>query len=146
MAIVNRDLDPSQQKDVVEANLGAVATGVTKHLLVAPYPGSLQSVRASAQGVSNAMQLAFSKLTFLVGVGSTAIGMGISNMVLQNTSVSGVIGYSGLAAQGSTLLNFQAGDVIQVVSSVSNGNATDLCLQLVLKRTQDIVSMNGITT
>jgi hypothetical protein len=145
MAIINRDLDPSQQKDVVAVNLGAVATGVTRQLFVAPYPGQLQTVRSSAAGVSNAMQLAFSKLTF-VAAGSTAIGMGISNMILQNTSTSGVIGYSGLAAQSSTLLLFQAGDVIQVVSSVANGNATDLAIALVVKRTQDIVSMNSLTT
>lgn len=146
MAVINRDLDASQQKEVIDLNLGAVATGVTKYLYVAPFPGTLQSARFAAQGVSNAMQVAFSKVVFIAGAGSTAIGMGISNMVLQNTSVSGVIGYSGLAAQGSTLLNFNQGDVIQAVTSVASGNATDLVLQLVIKKTQDYVQHNGVAT
>lgn len=143
MAIVNRDLDASQQKDIVNAPLGAVATGVTRHVCVIAYPCTLQSVRASAQGVSNAMQIAFEVIR---GAGSSGIPIGISNMVLQNRSVSGVVGFSGLAAAGSTLLNFVAGDVVQIVSSVANGNATDLTLQLVLKKTQDIVSHNGVST
>jgi hypothetical protein len=143
MAITNRDKDVSEQKDVVQINLGAVATAATRHVLIAPYPFTLQSVRSSAQGVSNAMQVAFEKMT---GAGSSGIPIGISNMILQNRSTSGVIGFSGLAATGSTLLNFAAGDVLQIVTSVSSGNATDLSLQLILKKTQDIVSHNGVAT
>lgn len=143
MAIVNRDCDVSQQKEVVNLNVGAVATGATRFVYVAPFPFTLQSVRNAAAGVSNAMQVAFEKIT---GAGSSGIPIGISNMILQNRSVSGVIGFSGLAAVGSTLLNFNAGDVLQIVSSVANGNATDLALQLVVKKTQDIVSHNGVAT
>lgn len=143
MAIINRDLDVSQTKDVVHAPLGAVATGVTRFLCVVPYPCTLQSVRAAAAGVSNAMQVAFEVIR---GAGSSGIPMGISNMVLQNRSTSGVIGFSGLAAVGSSLLSLVAGDVIQAVSSVANGNATDLTLELVLKKTQDIVSHNGVAS
>jgi len=146
MAIVNRDCDASQQKEVVHENLGAVATGVTRHAFILPFPATLQSVRVSAQGVSNAMQLAIQNTRFIVGTGATAILMGISNIVLQNTSVSGVIGFSGLAAQGSSLLALQAGDVLTLVSSVASGNATDLAIQLVIKKTQDIVSHNAVAT
>lgn len=141
MAIVNRDKDTSEQKEVFNIQLGAVATGVTRFLHVAAYPFTLESVRASAAGVSNAMQVAFEKIT---GAGSSGVPIGISNLVLQNRSVSGIVGFSGLAASGSTLLNFNAGDVLQVVTSVSNGNATDLLLQAVIRKTQDIVSYNGV--
>lgn len=143
MAIVNRDLDASQQKEMVQVNLGAVATGATRFCAIIPYPCTLQSVRNSAAGVSNAMQVAFEVIR---GSGSSGIPIGISNMVLQNRSTSGVVGFSGLAATGSTLLNLLAGDVIQVVTSVSNGNATDLLLEFVLKKSQDIVSYNGISS
>lgn len=137
MAIQNRDLDASLQKVVVHQNLGAVATGTTKFVWIAPFTCALEAVRTAAAGVSNAMQLAVEKIT---GAGSSGIPCGISNIVLQNRSVSGVVGFSGLAAPGSTLLMFQAGDVLQVVSSVTNGNATDLVVECVLKKTQDIVS------
>lgn len=146
MAIVNRDLDVTEQKDVITENIGAIATGVTRYLYIAPFPCTLQSARFGAQGVSNAMQIAIVNTRFIVGVGATAISMGISNAILQNQSVSGIIGYSGLAAQGSSLLSLQAGDVITVVSSVANGNATDLAVQLVIKKTQDVVSHNGVSS
>jgi hypothetical protein len=137
MAIVNRDLDSSLQREVFGENLGSMATGVTRFFFIAPYPCVVEQVRYAAAGVSNAMQLAFEKIT---GAGSSGVPMGISNIVLQNRSVSGIVGFSGLAAVGSTLLNLSVGDVVQLVSSVSNGNATDLDVQMVVKKTQDIVS------
>lgn len=137
MAIVNRDLDVSQQKHIIEHQLGAVATGATKFFFIAPFPCVLEQVRVSAAGVSNSMQIAFEKIT---GAGSSGLPIGISNMVLQNRSVSGIVGFSGLAAVGSTLLNLQYGDVVQIVSSVSNGNATDLLVQAVVRKVQDVVS------
>lgn len=146
MAIVNRDLDPSQQKDVVVyCSNGAVATGVTKFISVVPYPAVLQSLAAAAHGVSNAMQVAFNLERF-TSAGVTVIPLGISNLVLQNFSVSGALGFSGLAAAGSTLLNLQYGDVLSMTTSVANGNALDLSLELVLKKVQDIVSMNQVST
>lgn len=141
MAIVNRDKDATEQKEVCAVQLGAVATAATRFLKIAEYPFVLESVRVSAAGVSNAMQLAFEKIT---GAGSSGTPIGISNVVLQNRSTSGIVGFSGLAAVGSTLLSFAAGDVIQGVTSVSNGNATDLLVEFVIKKTQDIVSYNGI--
>lgn len=144
MAIVNRDLSASEQKEVLYfVSQGAVATGTTKVCHVLPYPCTLESVRSYALGVSSAMQVAFQVARFTSG-GATAINLGISNMILQNAGLSGVIGYSGLAAAGSTLLQLQAGDVLQFVTSVANGNATDLSLNFVIKKVQDIVSYNGV--
>ena len=143
MPIVSRDLDVSEQKEMVHAQLGAVATAATRFCVVVPYPCVLQSVRYAAAGVSNSMQAA---VEVIRGSGSSGIPIGISNIVLQNRSTSGVVGFSGLAATGSTLLALLAGDVLQVVTSVSSGNATDLLLQFVLKKSQDIVSYNGVST
>lgn len=141
MAIVNRDLDSSEQKYVVNVNLGAVATGVTRFLWASPTSAALESVRYLAAGVSNAMQVAIEKVPS--GAGASGIAMGISNLVLQNTSTSGIPGFSGLAAPGSTLLNLSQGDRIVATSSVANGNATELFIQLVVKKTQDIVALWG---
>lgn len=143
MAIVNRDLDPSQQKDVINFRAGAaVATGASLNLAVLPYPCALQSVSAYATGVSNAMQVAFNVQRWLPA-GVTVIALGVSNMVLQNYSASGIIGFSGLAATGSTLLLLQSGDVLNIVTSGTNGNALDLVMDLVVKKLQDIVAHNG---
>lgn len=146
MAIVNRDLDASEQRKDIYVTSPAIATGVTQDLVVLAYPCTIQTVEYSALGVSNAMQVAFNLKRFISGSGATAIAIGISNCVLQNFGTSGAIAFSGLAAVGSTLLNFQSGDVLQIVTSVANGNATSLAMNLVLKKTQDVVTMNGASS
>lgn len=140
MAILNRDCDVSQQQENIDIQVGAVATGETHNAFVVPYPMTIQKVSGAALGVSNAMQVAFNKLRLISGSGSTAIPIGISNLVLVNFTSIGVQNFSGLAAIGSTLLDFAVGEVVQIVTSVSNGNATDLTLSLVVKKTQDIVT------
>lgn len=147
MAIVNRDLAPSQQRELCDwVSGGAIATGVTREMKVLAWPATLSGpVVVAATGVSNAMQVALQVKRFVAGAGETAIAIGISNIVLANSSLSGPISFTGLAAAGSTLLSLQAGDVLQVVTSVANGNATDLALNLVLQKTQDIVSYNGVS-
>jgi hypothetical protein len=146
MAIVNRDLDVSQQKETFTfASNSAVVTGVTLALFgPMPYPGTVQSVQGVALGVSGAPQLAFS--IFRPANGNTVIGMGISNMVVINGISNPVTSYSGLAASGSTLLNFQRGDIMLATSSVANTACTQLVVQMVVKKTQDIVSHNGTST
>lgn len=143
MAIVNRDLDASQQKDVIKfRSAGAVATGASLNVAVIPYPCALQSVASYATGVSNAMQVAINVQRW-TSAGVTVIALGVSNLVLQNYSTSGILGFSGLAVPGSTLLSLQQGDVLNLVTSVSNGNALDLVMSFVVKKLQDIVAHNG---
>jgi hypothetical protein len=143
MAIVNRDKQASEQKEVLHSVAGATATGTTRQIAVMPYPATLEGIRVQALGVSNAMQLAMEVYRFVAGAGATTIPVGISNLVLVNAGTSGIQGFSGLAAAGSTLLQLQAGDVLQYTTSVSNGNATSIALNAVIKKTQDIVSYNG---
>jgi hypothetical protein len=146
MAIVNRDLDVSQQKEVIQyAAAGAVATGATALVAVMPFPGALQSVTPVAYGVSNAMQVTVYFERWLAA-GLTLINTGVSNIILQNLSASGAVGFSGLATQGSSLLQFQTGDVLRITTSVANGNALGLALNFVVKKLQDVVSHNGVSS
>lgn len=151
MAIVNRDKDVSEQKECIfyssasGAGASPLVTGITKIIAMVPYPCTLQSIGVGAFGVSSAMQVAFSK-QYYAGGGMTVVGIGISNLVLQNMGVSGQIGYSGLAVPGSTLLNFNMGDQLILTTSVANSACSDLLLNIVLKKVQDIVSYNGVST
>jgi hypothetical protein len=142
MAIVNRDKDASEQKEVLHSKEVDVATGVVRHIAMLPYPATLQTLEAAALGVSNAMQCAFQCYRFVSGAGATTINIGISNLVLVNAGTSGPQGFSGLAAAGSSLLDLQKGDVLQYTTSVANGNATHLTVEAVIQKTQDIVSYN----
>lgn len=147
MAINNRSLDASQQKDVYSFAGGIqgatqVSTGFTAWIAIMPYPCVIQSARLGAVGLSGAMQVALTALRFAAG--GTSIALGISNMVCNEIGTSGIMGYSGLAAAGSTLLVLQAGDILQLTTSVANTAAKSLVLEIVVKKTQDVVAYNGI--
>ena len=148
MPLINRDNSPSEQTDWdMFISQSAVAAGTT--LVVygpMPYPYTLQSFAATAVGMSGAPQLAFSILRPLTPGGKTIIPIGISNLVLAN-GFSGVVpGYSGLAPNGSTLLSGQAGDIFLAGLSGANTAVTQLVINVVWKKTQDIVSYNGVPT
>ncbi len=151
MALVNRDKDVSEQKDVLHWSSARIAgattfnTGSTIMMFSIPYPCSLVAVQGYAQGVSSAMQVGFLKQYFTAG-GATTAAVSLSNMVLVNYGTSGAIGYSGLPAPGSTLSIFGTGDVLGLVTSVANGAVEQICLNFVLKKLQDIVSIDGVST
>jgi len=68
------------------------------------------------------MQVAFQVARFAGG--ATGISLGISNLILVNAGTSGPLGYPGLAVPGSTLLSWQQGDVLQIVTSVASSSPT----------------------
>ncbi len=157
MAIVNRDKDVSEQKEVfvwsstpasgISYGLG-LGVGVT--LLLAgpmPFPYILQSMNAIATGNSTGPQLVPLIIRAAVG-GVTVIAVGISNMVIPNAaSMSATsLNYSGLAPTGSTLLIGQRGDILAAATAVANSAVNTLVVNMVVKKTQDIVSMNNISS
>jgi hypothetical protein len=108
-----------------------------------PFPGVIQSFRSAAVGLSGAPSVLLQVMRG--GSGGTTIACAISAMILVEIGNTGVIGYSGLAATGSTLLNVQAGDILQFQTGVANTAARGLLLEVVVKKTQDIVSHNGVS-
>lgn len=170
MAILNRDMDSSAQRDWISwssqglsfgasygapggIGVGGVATGITLFLTgPMPYPYVLQSANAMAVGTSGAPQLSFAILRPVAGAAMTAIPVSISNMVICSgqsflgfgASAVGYIGYSGLAAAGSTLLLGQRGDLIVAATAVANTACTVLTVNLVVQKIQDVVSMDGV--
>jgi hypothetical protein len=160
MAIVNRDGDVSEQKEWISWSSGSpnavsgvtfpqgyLATGAT--LFIAgpmPYPYVIQSFNAIATGTSGAPQLVFSIQRSISGSAATVIAIGISNMVVPvAASFPASLSYSGLAATGSTLLLGQRGDIILATTAVANTAMNQLMINMVVKKTQDIVSYNGIS-
>ena len=143
MAVVNRSMDASEQKEVIEFSWNSqFSTGATLLIAPLPYPCTLQSMEGGCLGISGAPQIILRALRMTSG-GATSIILGISNMVLANLGISGPLGYSGLAATGSTLLNLQYKDILVAEMAVANTAATQGCLEIVVKKTQDIVACNG---
>jgi len=144
MALVNRDKDASEQKDSVNITLRTVTNGVTIPVLVMPYPCTVQSVRAVCSGISGAPTIAFYKSA---AAGITLEAIGISALVVASLGTSGVLGFSGLAAAGSTLLDFASNGVLTLISGGGTGAAFDYAVvEVCLKKTQDIVAYNGVSS
>ncbi len=154
MALRNADKDASEQRDWISySSNGAVATGAVLYLNgPVPYNYVLQSANAMTVGASGAPQISFGIYRAIVGAAATLISVGISNMVIANgasytgTGFSGPssLGYSGLAATGSTLLLGFRGDILVATTAGANTASNQLLINLVLQKTQDIVQMDGV--
>jgi len=143
MAIVNRDLDSSEKKIVVNCSYRAVATGQTITAFVVPCAAELETVRSACQGLSGSPIISLYKGAFVAGAGLTMTAVGVSGIALAAVGTSGIQGASILPASGSTSIQFSAGDVVFLNTTGSNAAADSLSVVLVLKKLQDIVQMNG---
>lgn len=152
MAIVNRDVDVSGQKEVMQVHLPLVVTGASVMTVAVPSPGILKAIDVAALGVSGAPTWQFNILRFAGGL--TAIAVGVSTLTVQSFGLSGMQQVSGLSAANalpalappsSTLALVQAGDVIQIVSGGANTAVLEAVVSVVIQKTQDILSQFGIT-
>lgn len=141
MAFTNRSKDVSEQKQIFQSHYQAQSglDGTTLALFVCsvPFPGILKGVEVAAKGVSNTVNLDL----FINRFTTTGItyGGGATTLALQNVGVSGIQSMV-LAASGSSLLNLQKGDVIQVLATGVSGAVSALSLGCVLQAVQDIRS------
>lgn len=143
MAVINRTLDQSQQRFTMNAQAGAVATGVTGILGIVPTPCVLEAGQIAAFGLSGAPSYQLTVQRFIVGTGITAITIGGANVPPAfGTSGLAVSGVS-LNAAGSTLNNLLPGDVIMYLSGVANTAVTGLAVSLVMRPIQDIKKWFG---
>lgn len=143
MAIVNRSLDPSEQRKVFEAAYGAVATGVTVFVCAVPFNSTLDGIRVAAAGLSGSPTYAMTVQRFITGAGLTAITGGATTLTAVAFGTSGIQSMV-MAASGSTLLNLLAGDVIALTSGAANTAVTNLSVSAVIKAVQDIKTSFGI--
>lgn len=145
MAIINRDLDVSEQLRVLENSYQGVATGATLLVACAPYPAELRAVRLAAIGLSGSPTYAFGIARFIVGSGYTFITGGMTTLTATAYGTSGI--QSGvLASQGSSLLQLLANDQLVLVSGASNAAAAQLQVSFVLQALQDIRSSFGVSS
>ncbi len=142
MAICNRDLDSSQQKSVLTANYGVLATSLTVPVGVVAYPSTIVAARVAAIGISNTPTGSLRINRFIVGSGSTQYLGGFTTLTLVASGTSGIQSVV-TAASGSTALQLQAGDEIVYVSAGSNAAATNLAVSVVIQATQDIKTFYG---
>lgn len=136
MGILNRTLDVSQQKELIEANFALAATG--KDLIVhkAPCYQLITDCRATAVGLSGAPTTTLKLQRFVVGAGLTTISI---SGALTHTAIgtSGSQQYS-LPAAGSSLLMLAPGDFLVATTGVANTGTEQTIVHLVVQNIPDI--------
>lgn len=141
MAIVNRDLDVSEQKLVLNAAIGLATTGTSLPVAVVPYPGIIRNIQVAALGLSGSPSWTFQIHRFIPGTGFTAIACA-GALTVANYGTSGIQGVS-LVASGSTLLNVIANDVISIATATANTASLYSAVSVAIQATQDVKAVYG---
>lgn len=136
MANINRTDDVSQQKDLIQQNLGAMATGATFPVHKAPRVQVITDAKFSAVGSSGSPTHTLVLQRFVVGAGLTTITIS-GALASQNMSTSGSQTFS-LPAVGSSLLQLASGDILTVLSGGANSAVANALLDVVVQNVQDI--------
>lgn len=141
MAIVNRDLDPSQQTATLTGTVSVAVTGATYVMAIVPYQSQLTAAQVNAIGLSGAPNLSLWVQRFVAGAGVTSVVIGQS-LVAQNFSVSGGQSFAIVGAGLSFLL--QAGDCLMLATAAANTAALHVQCTMVVKALQDIKTSFGV--
>lgn len=147
MAVVNRDLDVSQQKVLLQDYVSSLAIAAS-HAIVAVVaaPCVMKSAWISTVASANSAVVQLDIIRFIVGTGQTIIVGAATTLTITAVGTSGIQGFSTPAA-GSTLLNLQANDMVGLkISGGASGAVTGAMVSLVLQNTQDYVSLFGSST
>lgn len=142
MAIVNRDLDSSQQVVNFSELVQNTTVGSSYGLVVVPCQMQLVGAGVISKGLSGAPNLSLWIERFIAGSGYTAINVGAS-LVAQAFGTSG--GQTFNCASGVTW-QLQAGDVVSLATAGANTAALSHTVTLALKALQDIKSSFGSTS
>lgn len=137
MAIVNRDVDVSEQRKTLNVSYGAVGISIQLLLTEHAVASEIQAVRVAALGVSGSPVLTFGINRFIAGTGGTVVGGGFTTLTLTSVGTSGLQTVA-VGAPGNSLVQLLAGDAIQVITSGANSAVTSMVISVVVKELVDI--------
>lgn len=137
MAIVNRDLDASEQRKTLQCEFGLTGTGLTLLCVQVPVASELQAIRVAGIGLSGSPTVAFTIGRFIAGTGFTSITGGATTVTITAFGTSGLQTMA-VAASGSSLVALQAGDILQMTTGGANTAASSYSFAFVIKELVDI--------
>lgn len=152
MAVQNRDLGTSLQREVYQENTGAVATGGTYTVGIVPFPSIIATGALNIFGISNTPIINIDVTRYLsAGVTTITGAIGTSQAALSATLAVGFSAYSGYTFSnvlGTTIsapqVYLQTGDILTLRLAGSNANITGGILTLVLQALQDTKTHFGV--
>ncbi len=136
MGIINRTLDSSEQKQLVEVLIDDTITGRVYPVYTAPRAQTLTDARNICLGLSAAPTMSLFLNRFVVGTGGISAALG-GALTVAAFGTSGAQQYS-LPASGSSLLALQSGDWISVKAGGAGAAVTDNMLELVVQNVSDV--------
>lgn len=144
MAIVNRDLDSSQQVyEVGFKHNAVVAVSATLYAGAVASPGQLLETKLAGWGLSGVPSYTV-QIHRWTSAGSTVIAVGSGLTLAVAFGVSGGMAGETYAANGS-LTALQAGDILVLKSAGANTASSALVASFVIKATQDIKKTHSIS-
>lgn len=154
MAIVNRDLDASEQLQVFSYTLfapsaaaGSFSLGATYQLGNIPFPCEIKKVECTANSLSGAPTIEVEAYRFVVGAGVTINSTVMAALAIPAFGTSGIAISASLGVAGSTQVQLAAQD--QLVATIVGANTAvigNLTVNVVVKKLQDVVSSYGATS
>lgn len=153
MAIVNRDLDISQRKEVITISFPqlilsegttftVIKTGVTLPVSAFPYPAEIRDIYVSAIGPSGSPAYTFD--VWKQGNGASAFSC-TGALTVQAVGTSGPQRCSMLAA-GGTAVQVNALDLLVLKTATANTAVNALSISIVVQALQDIKAHFGVNT
>lgn len=137
MGIINRTMDGSEQKEMIECALDNPVNAQDNIVGIVSRSLTITDAKVSLLGISGAPNVWLKALRFIAGTGGSSFAIG-STFVVSAFGTSGYQSYS-LPAAGSTLLNLQKGDMLVAVTGGGAGAAcTSMMIELVVQNIADI--------
>lgn len=148
MAVLNRTLDPTEQRKVFEINLTSafLTTGLTSVIGIVPYAGTLDTAQIATTGTSGTPTYQINIDRFIAGTGFTTIIVATGSSNTPPAFGTSGVGISAmiLAPVGSTLLNVLPNDMLMLTTGGANSAAKAACVAVVLLPIQDSKTHFGI--
>lgn len=141
--IINRDKNLTEQVDNWDIQTAVIGISTLLPLVSVPYVGQLQKVVVAAFGLSGSPQIQLQIQRFIAGSGLTTIPLnGSSLLTIQAFSTSGLQTFT-MPALSSTLVQLQANDQLQAVTSTANTAAT-YSFNCIVQCLQDFKTQYGL--
>lgn len=151
MAIINRDLGSSQQRETYQVRVGATVTGATYLLMQVSSPSQIVAAGVAVSGLSGAPNHSLWLGRFIVGTGYTSMAVGASLAPsAYGTSSGGTFAVLSqgasfsLQAGSSATYPLQTGDVLMLSTAGANTATADTVLTLVVQNLQDVLQKFGV--
>lgn len=136
MGIVNRTMDASEQKELINENVNNSTTGVDYPIYVVPRAMNITDAKLSSLGLSGTPTCTLKVQRFIAGSGNTTIS--ISTALTQ--AAFGTSGYQtfSLPATGSSLLSLQKGDMLTLTTGGAASAVVSMLADIVVQNLQDV--------